>query len=245
MTKSAPSPRSANGLIGEERLGRRAALELDELRRPARAGSARQRDRAASRRAPPRSRSAANSRFGETSRWTQAAAIGAEDEEQCPLEPAADPARLEQYGCRDHGAAVCTCTSWSRTCAISCASTPSSSAGVQAATQPVLTATAELRTPRPVAAASGSPSGMRYRRGFAIPARAASRSTVECSSGASPSGNSRAPIIPSATRSRSSRRPPRQSSAQKTKIDRPPHSVEQPADEARRCPRAPGRGARP
>ena len=52
----------------------------------------------------------------------------------------------------------------------------------------MLTARDELRTPRPVAAAIGSPSGIRYRRGFAIPARAASRSTVECRSGASPNG---------------------------------------------------------
>src|SRR5262249_40507563 len=78
---------------------------------------------------------------------------------------------------------------------------PSSSAGVQAATQPVLTARAELRTPRPVAAAIGSPSGIRYRRGFAIPAPAASRSTVEWRSGASPTGSSPTPPLPSTTRS--------------------------------------------
>src|SRR5215470_3684780 len=67
----------------------------------------------------------------------------------------------------------------------------------------------------------GSPSGIKYRRGFAIPARAASRSTVEWSNGASPNGSSRAPIIPSTTRSKVQYAPAARRSAQKTKIVRP------------------------
>ena len=73
---------------------------------------------------------------------------------------------------------------------------------MHAETQPALIASAELRGPRPVASARGSPSGIRYSRGFATPAIAASRSTLEWSSGASPTGSSRAPTMPSTTRSK-------------------------------------------
>src|SRR3954471_24627692 len=54
-----------------------------------------------------------------------------------------------------------------------------------------------------------------------MPARAASRSAVEWRSGASPTGSSRAPIIPKATRSNVQYAPAARSSAQKTKIESP------------------------
>src|SRR5581483_6548880 len=53
-----------------------------------------------------------------------------------------------------------------------------------------------------------------------MPARAASRSSVEWRSGASPSGTSRAPIIPSTTRSNDQYAPAASSNAAKTKIER-------------------------
>src|SRR3954451_2032972 len=54
-----------------------------------------------------------------------------------------------------------------------------------------------------------------------MPARAASRSAVEWRSGASPTGSSRAPIIPKATRSNVQYAPAARSSAEKTKIESP------------------------
>ena len=57
--------------------------------------------------------------------------------------------------------AVCSATSRCFTCASSCAITPSSSAGGHARGSPELSASAEYVGPRPVASASGSPSGMR------------------------------------------------------------------------------------
>ena len=48
---------------------------------------------------------------------------------------------------------------------------------------------------------AGTQSGSRYSFGVATPASAASRPTVECSAGASPSGSSRAPTSPSTARS--------------------------------------------
>ncbi len=59
----------------------------------------------------------------------------------------------------------------------------------------------DRKTPRPTASASGGPCAITYNRGLATPAVAASRATVECVPGLSPSGSSRAPSIPSTARS--------------------------------------------
>ena len=84
-------------------------------------------------------------------------------------------------------AASCVTTSRRRTCASSCARTPSSSAGGARASRPRETAIAEPRGPRPAASERGWPSRMTYSFGLTTFAFAARRASVECTSGASAS----------------------------------------------------------
>jgi hypothetical protein len=83
----------------------------------------------------------------------------------------------------------------------------------------VLSASAELVTPRPADSARGNPSGITCSRGLTTPARSASRSTVECSAGASPGSSSLAPTIPIATRSAYQYAPTPSSRPQNTKTE--------------------------
>ena len=166
---------------------RRGSPRTARDRSPGRAARAPTRAHGVSSAAMRPARSASNSRFGDRSRWTNAEATGPRtNRSQRVNQP---PIRLVST----ITAAVTTATDWTKTslcrmCASSCASTPSSSAGGSACSSPRLTATAELRGPRPAEQARGRPSRMTYRRGLETPACAASRSTVEWSPAASPSG---------------------------------------------------------
>src|SRR3954466_10141185 len=124
----------------------------------------------------------------------------AEHEEQAALQPAAQAARLDQRAGDDHRGrlhehvAIADVREFVRKYA-------SSSAGGAAASKPRLTAIAPPRGPRPADSARGNPSASTYRRGFGTVARPARAATVACTAGASPTGSSRAPTIPSTTRS--------------------------------------------
>ena len=212
-------------LLGEridrvERLGRRARRELDELARLLEPDAARPRARAASRRSPAATRSAANSRFGDSRRWTNAAAIGPSTKSSARCEPAADAARLdERRGEHDdrrlhEHVAVADVRELVREHALELGRRQRRRAS------PVLTASAEPRGPRPaderarVAVRQQVEPRLRRRRRAQRAARPSSAAP-----GASPTGSSRAPTIPSTTGRRTSTRPPPTSSPQKTKID--------------------------
>ena len=79
------------------------ALELRRARSPGRAGRAPTRARAVTRSSNAAARSASNSRFGESSRWTNAEAIGPRTNRSHRAEPAADPARLDDHRGGDDG----------------------------------------------------------------------------------------------------------------------------------------------
>ncbi len=96
-------------------------------------------------------------------------------------------------------ARVMISTSRFATCESSCASTASISCGSSRRIRPSVTATAACFGLRPVAKAFGTSDGMIATRGFGRPARAQSRSTIACRSGASCSETIFAPEARSAS----------------------------------------------
>ena len=184
-----------------ERLGRRRGAELDErargLESDERVGEpvGRLAGSAAA------ALSAANSRFGESSRWTSEAATGARtnrnprwNQPARRLTSIRNPASTETV--------VWTRTSRFAMCTSSCARMPSSSAGCVDASSPALTVSDDPRGPRPAANARGwRRSGGRSAAARRRPSpRAAQRSTEAPDPSAS--AISLAPTIPGATRSR-------------------------------------------
>ena len=95
-------------------------------------------------------------------------------------------------------AIVITITSRLITCVSSCASTPSSSAGVNSSSRPVVAQIVAVFCERPSAQAFGILALMTATRGFGRSACTQSRSMIECSSGAWATETSLAPIADSA-----------------------------------------------
>ena len=145
---------------GVERLGRRARLEGDQIACVVEAQEGVGQPFARSRRSlpppgPPPAPAWGKEKVDERCRDR------AEDGKQRSLEPAAEPGHLDEHDREQHGRGL-TSTSRLRTCASSCASTPSElSRASSPRSSPVETASAEPCGPRPAESARGKPSWIR------------------------------------------------------------------------------------